>query len=236
MKVIFSGLEGSGKSLKLAMTAANLVDRNNKFQRRTKTHRDIYSNLKFSDEFYKWATEEKRVRIFYWDSLEQILYKDGIDVIMDEVGNYFDARKYAELPNEARRWVTQGNKRGVEIYGSAQDFSQVDVMFRRLVGGSGGLFHIRKLWGSPRPHATRPPVKHIWGVCSMMELDPINYDSTRSLFEPKSVIPSLFFIEKKYCKVFDTSQKIVRGEPPRLRHEERICELPNCAVKRISHA
>lgn len=255
MKVIFSGLEDSGKSLKLAMTASNLVHRNSKWYKQQirdykkdpiafrlkygiekPLPRAIWSNLEFSQSFYAYAVDEMRVPINYWKDLDQILFLDNVDIIMDEVGNYFDSRKFAELSNDARRWLTQSSKRGVEIYGSAQDFSQVDVAFRRLVGGRGGLFHIRKLIGSRRPSATKPPVKRIWGICSINELDPIGYDQATSLFKPKSLFPSFFTIDKKYCYIFDTTQKIQRGNPPKLRHSVQYCELDNCTFTRTSHA
>lgn len=256
MKVIFSGLEDSGKSLRLAMTAANLVARNSKwyvrqlrdfkklgpiaFQKKYEIEkpmvRVIKSNIRFKEHFFKWATEEMRIPIIYWKDLDQILYDDNCDIIMDEVGRYFNARKWQELSSDALGWLTQSSKRGVEIYGAAQDFSQVDVNFRRLVGGRGGLFHIRKIVGSRRPSATKPPVKTIWGVCTMVELDPIGYDTATSLFKHKSILPTPFFISRQYCEIFDTKQKIAQGDPPKLRHTRQLCEDPACKFTRVSHA
>lgn len=256
MKIIFSGLEDSGKSLKLAMTASNLVVRNSKWYRQQiKDYkafgeiefsekykiqkpivRPIKSNMRFMDEFYDWATKEMRIPILYWKDLDQILYDDDCDIIMDEVSRYFNARKWQELSTDALGWLTQSSKRGVEIYGAAQDFSQVDVNFRRLVGGRGGLFHISKLIGSRRPSPTRPPVRRIWGVCSVKELDPIGYDQSTSLFKPKSVIPSFFTIDRKYCEIFDTKQKLQAGHPPKLRHSKQMCELADCSFTRVNHA
>jgi hypothetical protein len=236
MKIIFSGLEDSGKSLRLAMTVSNLVARNSKWQQKTGKLRPIMSNMRFSQHFEEWALGVMKVKLQYWKDLDDIIFKDDVDIILDEVGNYFDARRYADLSMDARRWLTQSSKRGVEIYGACQDFSQIDVAFRRLVGGRGGLFHIRKLVGSRRPSATKPPVSKIWGLCSMNELDPIGYDQTTSLFKPVSVIPRFFFISRKYCEIFDTKQKIEKGELPRLRHSKQYCELDSCPYTRTSHA
>jgi|SRR5665647_112085 len=256
MKIIFSGLEDSGKSLRLAQTAANLVHRNSAwyvqqikyykkhgamaFLKEYKIERPkprvIKSNLKFSEVFYEYATKEMGVPIMYWKDLDQILYEDDCDIIMDEVGRYFNARKWQDLSTDALGWLTQSSKRGVEIYGAAQDFSQVDVNFRRLVGGRGGLFHIRKIMGSRRPSATKPPVKKIWGVCTMDELDPIGYDSATSLFKHKSIFPTVFFITRQYCEIFDTKQKIAQGIPPKLRHTMQLCEQATCSFTRTSHA
>src|SRR5665647_3643831 len=103
MKIIFSGLEDSGKSLRLAQTAANLVHRNSAwyvqqikyykkhgamaFLKEYKIERPkprvIKSNLKFSEVFYEYATKEMGVPIMYWKDLDQILYEDDCDIIMD---------------------------------------------------------------------------------------------------------------------------------------------------------
>lgn len=255
MKIIIQGLEDSGKSLRLAMICVTLVERNSKWYRSQLKDfkglgpmafkdkygidkpipRAINSNMHFSAGFEAWAGR-KGVPLRYWKNLEDILFLDDVDIIIDEVVKYFDARKFAELSQDAKTWLTQSSKRGVEIYGATQDFSLVDVIFRRLVGGRGGLFHIRKLMGSSRPTPTRPPVKRIWGICSMNELDPVGYDSGTSQFKPKSVFPRLFGISRQYCEIFNTKQKIDHGNPPPLRHSERRCERDNCHHIRISHA
>jgi len=155
---------------------------------------------------------------------------------MDEVGNYFDSRMWSDLSLDIRRWLTQGAKSGIEIYGSAQDFAQVDKAFRRLVNH---LFHITKMAGSARPSNTKPPVRYIWGICSIKELDPMGYDEDKSKFAPISIIPNFFFIRRDVCEIFDTKQKILRSKPYPYKHIERECELPECrhlpAHRKILH-
>ena len=56
MKVIFSGLESSGKSLRLAMIAGWLVERNSKWYQLTGIKRPILSNLYFSRYYRDWET------------------------------------------------------------------------------------------------------------------------------------------------------------------------------------
>jgi len=233
MKVIYSGLESSGKSLRLAMLATELVYRNAKWNEKTGNKRPIVSNLRFSQDFYQYATEEMGVPIIYWENLDDIIKMSNCDILIDEVANYFDSRMWQDLSLDCRRWLTQGAKSGIEIYGTAQDFAQVDKAFRRLVNH---LYHIRKIVGSRRPSATKPPVKTIWGVCLMTELDPQRYDEEKSKFAPISVFDfQLFYIEKQYCEVFDTTQKIERSRATPLRHIERECEEPNCTFHKTIH-
>lgn len=219
MKVIFSGLEGSGKSLKLAMVAEMLVRRNGAWFKETSIPRPIASNMTFSSEFEAYASK-LGVPIVYWRNLDDLIRMEQCDVLIDEVGNYFDSRMWQDLSLDVRKWLTQGSKCGIEIYGTAQDFAQVDKSFRRLVNE---LIDIRKFVGSRRPSATKPPVKRIWGICLYRSLDPQGYDEDKKAFNG-DLIPMPFFIRKRYCDIFDTTQKIGRSEYPALRHETRMCQ------------
>jgi len=233
MKTIFSGLESSGKSLRLAMVACEIVKRNSRWLAISGKTRPIYSNMEFSPEFTKWATDEMAVPIRYWQNLDDLIKVADADVFIDEVGNYFDSRMWTDLSLDVRRWLTQGAKSGIEIYGSAQDFAQVDKAFRRLVNN---LYHITKLFGSRRPSATKPPVRRVWGLCAMRELDPVGYDEDKKKFASQGLsIPAFFFIEKDFCDVFDTSQKILRSKPPLLKHIDRDCELDRCDYHKVVH-
>jgi len=232
MKIIYSGLESSGKSLRLAKVVSDLAYRNSQWNKLTGGSRPIVSNLLFSSVFYDYVTQELGVKIVYWHDLDQLIEYENADIIIDEVGTYFDARLWADLSLDVRRWLTQGAKKGIEIYGSAQDFAQVDLAFRRLVNH---LYHITKLVGSPRPSATRPPVKRIWGICAMRELNPREYKEDKKSFDKTSLLPSFFFIERSYCEIFDTTQKIERSKLPPYKHVERSCERDNCAFHKIAH-
>lgn len=238
-KIIYSGLEGSGKSLKLAMVAEKLVLRNSKWKKESGVTRPIASNLIFSQEFHDWAQLDMGVPINYWENLDQLIELEQCDVLIDEVGNYFDSRGWQDLSLDARRWLTQGSKMGIELYGTAQDFSQVDKSFRLLVNE---LIHIRKIFGSPRPSATKPPVTKVWGVCMVNSLNPQNYDADKNKFEGVGILDIRFFlIEKKYCDIFETTQKIKRSKPALLRHVQRYCEhyghsSGSCDFQKIIHS
>jgi len=233
MKTVYSGLESSGKSLKLAMVATEIVERNSKWKEKSGIERPIYSNLRFTEAFTDWAINEKGIPIYYWENIDDLISISSADVFIDEVGNYFDSRMWQELGLDARRWLTQGAKVGIEIYATAQDFAQVDKAFRRLVNN---LYHIRKIIGSRRPTPTKPPVKKIWGVCLMNELNPQEYDEDKSKFANTGLADfSIFFIEKEFCEIFDTTQKIERSKPPLMKHVERMCELTNCTFHKVIH-
>lgn len=232
MKTIFSGLESSGKSLRLAKVTADLVQRNGNWKKKSGIERPIISNLHFTEKFYNWATKDMGVPIIYWTNLDELIKYDNADIIIDEVGTYFDSRLWTDLSLDVRRWLTQGAKTGIEIYGSAQDFAQVDLSFRRLVNN---LYHITKLFGSGRPSPTKPPIKRIWGLCSIRELNPREYKEDKKSFDTTQMFPSFFFIEREYCEIFDTTQKILRSTPPAMKHIERLCELDSCGFHKTLH-
>lgn len=231
MKIVYSGLEGSGKSLKLAMVARKLVSRNEKWFKISGKVRGIASNLKFSDMFVEFA-KSKGIPIYYWKDLDELITLEDCDVIIDELGNYFDSRGWENLSLDVRRWLTQADKVGIEIYGSAQDFAQVDKAFRRLVKE---LWYITKVVGSRRPSATKPPVNTVWGFCMVRELEPMGYNEDKSKFEPKSFMPSFFFIERQACEIFDTKQKIEKSKPLPFKHMVRFCPEENCGFQRVFH-
>jgi len=192
-KTIFSGLESSGKSLLLAMTCTELVYRNSKWKKRSGIDRPIVSNMFFTEAFETWAFA-MGVPIKYWTNLDDLIKVTNADVICDEVGNYFDSRLWADLSLDVRSWLAQGGKAGIEFYGAAQDFAQVDKSFRRLCNK---LFLVRKLIGSGRPAATKPPIRYIWGLCMVSELNPREYNEDKKKFVSGGVIPSFFTIQRK---------------------------------------
>jgi len=222
MKVIYSGLESSGKSLRLAMLCVDLVHRNKKWAKITGIPRPIYSNIQFSNEFTDYA-KSQGIELKYWKNIDDLVKLDEADIICDEVGNYFDSRGWENLSLDCRRWLTQGAKTGIEFYGGAQDFAQVDIAFRRLVQ-DGDLKNIRKIVGSRRPSKTKPPVKFIWGICVMWDMDAQGYDEKNKSFASGWIPSAIFLIRKKYCRIFDTNQKLLLSELPALRHQVRFCE------------
>jgi len=232
MKIIYSGLESSGKSLRLAMEAERLVRRNSRWFKKTGILRPIHSNMHFSASFTQYA-KEAGIPLEYWVNLGDLVLLDNVDIIIDEVGNYFNSRQWENLSTDVLSWLTQGAKRGIEIYGSAQDFAQVDKAFRRLVNE---LFLIRKIVGSGRPAATKPPIKRVWGICMVSQLDPQGYYEDKKKFVSGGIIPAFFTIQKKYCDIFDTTQKIQKGVLPPYQHMERFCSLPNCEFHKTIHA
>jgi len=221
MKYVISGLEDSGKSLRLARLIRTLVNRNSKWYDVTNVARPIKSNMHLSRDFIASAAKVN-VPIEIWHNLDEIAGQRDCDIIIDEIGTYFDSRLWTELSLDVRRWLAQASKLGVDIYGTAQDFAQVDKSFRRLVNQ---LEHIVKFMGSARPTPSRPPVKRVWGLCLLFELNPVAYAEDNKEVTGFMGWPKPFFITRKDTDGYDTRQLQEKSTPPPLAHTARGCKI-----------
>jgi len=239
MIAVFTGLPGSGKSLKLASTLIAVLYRNKRYYEkqlalfdagRLETmpiKRKLWTNLQFTDEVH----DEFQGYIEYWTDLRQLTPLKDVDVAIDEIATYFDARLWETLSLEMRRWLAQHRKFGVEIYGTAQDFAQTDKAFRRLTSH---LLLLRKLIGSADLSPTRPAPKHIWGIVIVRELDPTVYDEQKSKFAAEG-FPNFMFITRRSTEIFDTRAEVKLSSALPLKHIEKECENASCTFHKTIH-
>jgi len=227
MIAIFTGLPGSGKSYKLGQTVVDVLYRNKKYFEKTGHQRMLWTNLQLSP-----SVEKEFDGFFtYWTDLRQLTPLRDVDVIIDEVATYFDARLWETLSLEMRRWLAQHRKFGIEIYGTSQDFAQVDKAFRRLTSD---LLYLTKLAGSRDISATRPPPKFIWGLSIVRTLDPSVYDEQKSKFAAEG-LPKFMVITRKGTAIFDTRAEVKLSSALPLKHIEKVCEDANCTFHKVVH-
>jgi len=227
MIVIFSGLPGSGKSYKLGQTAIEVLYRNQKFFNKTGVRRLLYTNLKLSSA----VEEEFKGFIEYYTELRQLTPLRDCDVLIDEVATYFDARLWETLSLEMRRWLAQHRKFGIEIYGTSQDFAQVDKAFRRLTSD---LLYLTKLMGSRDISATKPAPRFVWGLVFYRHLDPTVYDEQKSKFAANG-LPIPMLINKSGTQLFDTRAEVKLSSALPMKHIQKVCELPACSFHKTIH-
>lgn len=248
MIVIFTGLPGSGKSYKLGQTCVDVLYRNRKYHeaqmKKYEAHPEAYvrageflpdvpqkrilwTNLKLAQDI----EDEFKGYIQYWTELRQLTPLRDCDVIIDEVATYFDARLWETLSLEMRRWLAQHRKFGIEIYGTSQDFAQVDKAFRRLTSD---LLYLTKVMGSRDISATRPPPRFIWGLSMVRELDPTIYDEQKSKFATQG-LPKFMWISRAGTQVFDTRAEVKLSSALPLKHIEKECERTDCSFHKVVH-
>jgi len=224
---IITGLPGASKSYMVAQQAVQLVSRNKKWFKMTGKVRPVRSNLVFSDAFTAWANEDHEF-LTYWDDPQELPGMNNCDVIWEEMGAHVDSRSWESLPLSLRRWLQQHRHRGVEIYGNCQDFSDIDVAVRRLVGQ---LVYLTKIAGSRDPSATTPAPRWIWGIVVVMYLDPRNYEEDKKLF--RGVFGGFEFITRQGVELYSMHNDIKPGKFPPLQHRARKC--PDCGYLKVVH-
>lgn len=206
VKCVYSGMESSGKSLALSRKAKEIALRNFEWFKITGHARKIASKMHFSKEFENWYEKNIGEKIIYWQNCEELPdLGEGIDIFWDEIHVDLDSRNWSNLSSKFRNWYEQGGKQSIEIYATCQDFSQVDVSFRRLTRK---LFYLVKVCGSERPHKTIPSSKYIWGLVIGLEMDPQKFDKEKNNFEIDWWRPAYFFIKREDCERFDTHERI----------------------------
>lgn len=227
MKIIYTGLESSGKSLMLARTALGVLERNHNWYTRFGFRRLVYSNLRFNDDI----SSKYKDYIVYFDEIREIIDKTGCDIIFDEISSHFNALKREPLPLSVNKWLRQGAKQGVHFYATAQEFHDIHLDFRRRVHK---CFYISKLFGSSRGGDCLPPVSHIWGLCLVRELNIRPYNELAPEFIPVlSGGLSFLFISRFYASIFDTHQVIKKGEELPFEHYVRKCHT--CGYTKTFH-
>lgn len=224
---VYSGLPGSGKSLKMADQVLRILRRNKKWFKKSGIKRFVYSNLKLLP-FYE---DKYRDFLRYWEEPIQLTSLRDVDVFWDEIARHLDNLAYQQTPQELKAWLQQHRKFGIEIYGNTQDFAMIDIAFRRMTDT---LYILRKLIGSRDKSNTKPAIKYIWGIILIREMNPRDYKEDQK--ENRAFGFDWFLINRTRTEVFDTTQEIKMGVYPPLKHLERFCERGECPFKRTVHS
>lgn len=226
MITIYTGLPGSGKSLRTAKEILKILKRNFQYWKQSGIRRELWSNIKISEEL------ETRYEGFikYWEDPEVLVKLRDVDIVWDEIATYLDSTQYANTPLELKRWLQQHRKYGIDIYGNTQDFLMVDIAMRRLTNE---VWLCRKMLGSRDKSATRPAVLKPWGVVLIRQLDPDSFASDKTEYRFSGW--EMLLIRKKYTDAFDTQQEIKPGKYPPLRHILRTCAHEGCGFEKVVH-
>jgi len=240
------GVQGQGKSLDASRLVRRLLQRNKKFYERQfnkdgtlkegltlRPKRQIACNIEFSDAFQA----ELGDYYLYWQDVRELCKLRHCDIIWDEIANDLDARNFAMLSNEVKRFLSRARKRGLDIYANTQDFDMIDKRARTMMKH---VYRMRKLIGSPDPSATKPEIRRVWGLFWKREF--LNFKDATAVQDfgkrKYSWFPAgVFFLHKEDIDMYDTTEDHVSGEYPPLEHAERVCERhgDGCDFKKTFH-
>lgn len=215
MKVVYTGLESSGKSLMLSRIAEKIRKRNITWLR-TRVKKGLSPNprrmafkIPMSDKFISQIEDNGLIYAEFKTFNE---YEDWTDTdfFFDEILKDFPARGSDPLPYHVMEWLTQGAKSGNDIYATCQDFSQVHKQFRLLTNK---VYKVRRHIGSERPIKSRPPINSIWGICSKQSVKPESFKG--DMVDMKAnFIPLPFLISKRDTERYDTLYKVPQARLP----------------------
>ena len=209
MKCIYTGLESAGKSLMLSKKAEEIFQRNAKWFRETGLPRTMFFNMPMSEDFIE-RLENNGVIYKEFRQLEEILFQEECDIFIDEVLKFFPSSGSSSLTNEQLHFITQGEKSGISVYGTSQDFSQVHKQFRRLIQE---VWVVSKIIGSRRPMKTAPPIKRIWGLCMARPVNPRTFSGDDATMDALG-FPTFFTIRKEDTMRYNTSYKVPMSDLP----------------------
>lgn len=222
---VYTGLPGSGKTLRMAQASLNILRRNMKYYKKTGIKRMLVSNIKYSP----LIEQEYGELITYWTDLEQLIKQRDCDVIFDEIATYLDSTQWANLSLNVKRWLQLHRHYGIDIYGTTQDFLMIDKAMRRLVKQA---YICRKVIGSRDKSATLPAVRNPWGAILIWTVKEDGKEKDREA--QKTVgFPTILFISQQLTSVYDTTQELETGAFPPLKHTERMCN--DCGHIKIIH-
>jgi len=159
--------------------------------------RTVYTNIEIKDQKILEKYEKK---LFYIDSLEDIITLREGKVILDEVQTYLNSRNWDKLDVRFQLLLQQHRKRGLDIIGATQSIKRADVVFRELVQV---FYRIRKIWAFRLPYTTLA-----FGFFYLREYDPDDMESGGAKSNQKALswfIP--FFADPYTFTIYDTTQE-----------------------------
>lgn len=220
-KIVWTGIESSGKSLQLSRQAEVVRKRNKKWFSKVGIKRTMAFNSPMSEEF-KQLIIDSNIDYLEFKNFDDIARLEEADIFIDELIKMFPASGATSLTNEQLHFITQGSKSGINVYGASQDFSQVHKQYRLLVNE---VHVVKKIIGSKRPMKTAPAVNVIWGICMMRDVLPSSFKGDSVTMENIGM-PSIFFIQREDTNRFDTSYKIPLTKLPtkKLRKQIEVCD------------
>lgn len=226
---------GSGKSLAQADQTLLLLEQSVKIEKKYKLpKREIWTNAPMN----KQITEKYKDRLRYWKNPLDMVFVDdqrkiirtNFDCLWDEIAVEIPSDKWKETDPEIRRFFAQHRKRGIRIWANTQDYMMVDINARRMATH---VYQVHKIIGSRDPSPTLPPLKKIWGMVFVWELDKAYIRQDDMDRRHLTLLPYVIFINKKLCLAYDTSYDISK-EFLELRHIERECKV--CGKVKVEHA
>lgn len=187
MITVVEGRPGMGKSVWLCGEVLRWL----------RAGRTVYTNIEIKDQkiLKKYAD-----KLYYIESLEDIISLREGKVVLDEVQTYLNSRNWDKLDIRFQLLLQQHRKRGLDIIGATQSIKRADVVFRELVQV---FYRIRKIVSFRLPYT-----RLAFGFFYLREFDPDDIESGGAKSNQKALSwPLPFFADPYLFSVYDTTQE-----------------------------
>lgn len=187
MITVVEGRPGMGKSVFLVGEILRFL----------RAGHNVYTNILIHDEKLIRRYGNK---MWYIESLEDIVNLRTGKIVLDEVQTYLNARNWALLDIRFQLLLQQHRKRGLDIIGATQSIKRADVVFRELVQV---FYRIRKIVAFKIPRSNLA-----FGFFYLREYDPDDIESGGAKSNQEGIGWPFPFVADPYVfNIYDTTQE-----------------------------
>lgn len=170
----------------------------------------------FADEWQEYLQ--------FFTNLDDIANFREADVYVDDISMRLDSRGWEYLTQGARQWLYGSERFGCDFYFTAQKFSRVEITFRLLTDV---VYLCTKTWGSPRPTATKPKVKRIWGIINVLDI-PKSVFQAEKFNQDELGGGKMKWLSRKFTDIYDHKNISLSSDYADLTYIERWCRSEKC--------
>jgi len=217
----YTGLPGAGKNTILSDIAFLTIKRNKRVHLATGYIRLVYLDFKLNEEL---LADYVGYFDYFNGTNEMETWRDA-DIFFSELALDFDAHNWENTPRHIKKYLRLHRHYRVNIFGASQDFTTVDISFRRLTNH---LFLMHRVIGSREPEPAplavkkaRKPLRYL--LTLQREVDRALWGVEKEHYEFINTTPRFFW--GKHFDLFDTHEDVPEKEPPPLRKEIRTCPV-----------
>jgi hypothetical protein len=231
-----TGKPRHGKTYYLARKVAEFLKRGER------VYSNVFINLgtgalkKFNTEIvgdlYKKEDRDNPDKLlFFWRNIHEWNHMEKGNIIVDEMTRYFNPRQWAQLSEDTEIKLQQHGKEDLDIWGTVQHYTRIDVTLRLLVEK---FAIVKMVFGNPNNRKSIFPKR-----CRITFLELEDIDDYYSMIKRPDLNLEIevqqkgFWITKKYKNIYDTRQQVGRSETMPLVHKTRSCEI--CGKEVITH-
>jgi hypothetical protein len=162
-------------------------------------------------------------QLFYWSNMRDWNKMTKGVIVCDEGTRYFNPRRWSLLSEDTEIKLQQHGKDDLDVWLTTQHYTRLDVTLRILVES---FFDCEKIFGSSSGTGIRGKP---FGIIRIREhyledMERVDRAVLPEDIRPLTISSKFIFIKKKYCDLYNTLQKVGRGDPMLLTHEERRCD------------